>query len=109
MQPMKQDLTRWRWGALTMLVLAGALTVVGAMGTGSVVHDWWTARLDTANGFNAWTWLPGQRAIWVSQRPACRAETTTKACEGEYGTGGAAGVLRSDVWRIEIALPLPTP
>ena len=36
MQLTRRRLSRWRWGALTLLVLAGALPVVGAMGTGTV-------------------------------------------------------------------------
>jgi hypothetical protein len=109
MQSMRQDLSRWRWGALTLLVIAGALAVVGAMGTGTVIHDRWTARSDTASGFSRWTWLPGQRAIWVSRRAACRAETTTKACEGDHGTGVRLVYYGPEVPRAEIVLPLPTP
>lgn len=109
MQPMRQDVSRWRLGALTLLVIAGALPVGGAMATGTLIHDRWTARSDTVSGFSAWTWLPGQRALWVSQRAPCRAETTTKACEGDHGTGVRLVYYGPEVRRIEMVLPLPTP
>lgn len=107
MHQMRQDRSRWRWGALTLLVIAGTLTVGGAMGTGSVIHDRWLAWSDPARGFSWWTWLPGDRAVWVSQRPPCRAETTGKACaDHSAGTGVRVVYYGPEVGRFEVTLPI---
>jgi hypothetical protein len=104
---LQQQRYRRGWTMIARLG-GGALLIVSALTAGAATHARVSAVMDSASGFSHWTWLPGDRAVWISRRPACIAETTTKACEGGHGTGVRLVYYGPEVRRIEVALPLTT-
>ena len=110
MHLLRQNRSDRRFGALAALLIAGALLLGGAHGVGSALDAQQAALLDPTTGFHAWTWLPGQRALWLSKQPACVPDVIARTC-GDHASAVRAMVqvvyFGSPVRRLTVPLPRP--
>ena len=87
MHPWRQHRSYRRMLELAALLVAGALLIGGARGTGTMRRGRPNEPPSEASGFTTWTWLPGDRAIWERIRAALR----TQLDDGAWMAARAAG------------------
>ena len=74
--------------------MVAALLVAGLGLQGMALHEGIATLTDPTTTYAYWTRLPGDRALWLSKRPACRPALSPMVCQYEGRTDDPRLILK---------------